>query len=108
MGRGLSDLQKTILIVALRNRDGEGRHPEGWHYEGRVRGGGADVTCAEILAEHFGWPMPRWMHQVRDGGPYRVLGGQKFSLAGIGPAPRSGSDVDQVRTVIIVRAELLH
>ena len=42
MGRGLSDLQKTILWLALRNREAEGRTEE--------TSAGADVFYAEHLS----------------------------------------------------------
>lgn len=45
MGRGLSDLQKTILRLALANRDKD--LDDETH--------GADVYHWEILAEYFGW-----------------------------------------------------
>lgn len=70
MGRGLSDLQRTALRLALQNRDGEGRTE-------RTRGG-ADVYFQEILAAHYGWELKRFA------GKLRSPGGQKFSKAGIG------------------------
>ena len=45
MGRGLSELQKCILRLALKNVEVEGRHT----------GHGTDVLHSEILAEFFGW-----------------------------------------------------
>lgn len=62
MGRGLSDLQDTILRMALANRD-----------VGRFDG--ADVYDAEVLARYFGW----------DGIPTSHDRGPRFSVGAIGP-----------------------
>jgi len=43
MGRGLSELQKCILRLALRNIEAEGRHD----------GHGTDVLHSEVLVEHL-------------------------------------------------------
>lgn len=78
MGRGLSDLQKTILRRALTNRRAEGR---------QGARGGADVVRAEILADYWGWEMkhaPGWFYQHRDGWQWRALGGQHFSARKVG------------------------
>ena len=57
MGRGLSDVQRTILQVALRNREAERRGEAS---------AGADVYAYEILAAHWGW---RPVHApLREGG----------------------------------------
>ena len=61
MGRGLSDLQKTILRLALANFEKEG-------FEGGLQ---PAVTRDEVLVAHYGWKhredvvgVPR-RHQVR-------------------------------------------
>jgi hypothetical protein len=69
MGRGLSDLQKTILRLALANREAEG--DPCWY----------DVGYVEVLATHFGFE-PRWPLRRRDG--KRELFGHPFSKAAIG------------------------
>jgi hypothetical protein len=48
MGRGMSELQKTILRRALSNKIREQRDGSN----------GADVYGAEIAADHFGWVLP--------------------------------------------------
>lgn len=68
MGRGISPLQRTILVIADRNkRNGTGAESESK---------GGDVLYWEVLVEHFGWT-PK--HRDR----YGVL---KFSPAEIGEA----------------------
>jgi hypothetical protein len=46
MGRGLSELQKTILRRALSNLDRDGRDL------------GADIFGCEVAADYWGWPLP--------------------------------------------------
>ena len=80
MPRGLSDLQRTILRVALRNRQ---------HAPTRFWG---DVTRAEILAAHYGW-------QPFDGDQGRLVGKtQAFAIA------RIGGDRYQSAHVAVTRA----
>ncbi len=71
MGRGLSDLQKTILRLALRNRNvGDGGGPT-W---------GVDVLHSEVLVEHFGWH-----GETRNQWGNRIQGGNIFDRLAIGP-----------------------
>jgi hypothetical protein len=63
MGRGLSELQRSILTLALHNRFAEGR------CDGS---NGCDVYLPEILAVHFKWPLayegtPTDIRRDRDG-----------------------------------------
>jgi hypothetical protein len=77
MGRGLSDLQATILRLALANRETEGRGDSS---------PGADVLRAEVLAAYHGWDG----HAMRYGAGYgdsagsRDYGSQHFSEGRIG------------------------
>jgi hypothetical protein len=67
MGRGLSELQKTILRRALSNKEREGRSFD--------EESGADVFVNEIAADAFGWDLPahfydspkgeRWSHYFK-------------------------------------------
>jgi hypothetical protein len=55
MGRGLSELQRTILRLALRNRDGSGKEDPGIH-----------VVHPEVLSEFYGFTvnptkLPSWL-----------------------------------------------
>jgi hypothetical protein len=80
MGRGLSELQKTILRRALSNRNAEGRQAGAW---------GADVYRAEILADYWGWKMhayPPFYQQERSGWQRRAHASQRFSRRRIGAA----------------------
>lgn len=53
MGRGLSELQKTILRVALEKHLAfEARIASGNDYRGFLEG---DTDRAQVLMEHFGW-----------------------------------------------------
>src|SRR5690242_6187646 len=47
----LSDLQRSILRLAYRNRVAEGRTGDEWK--------GADVYYVEVLVDHFKFPAPR-------------------------------------------------
>lgn len=51
MGRGLSELQKNILVIGHRSR-GAGDDPHDEFDDGTDR---MDVTFHDVLAEHFGW-----------------------------------------------------
>jgi hypothetical protein len=70
MGRGMSELQKTILRRALSNKTREQRDGSN----------GADVYGAEIAADHFGWVLPP--HYYRD--TTRCPGRHNFSKQEIG------------------------
>lgn len=80
MGRGLSELQKTILRIATRNRRAENR--------GVTSEQGADAYYAEVLAESSGWTPDR--APLRYGPRYgryaglRAPGGQHFRKSLIG------------------------
>lgn len=63
MGRGLSPLQRTMLLVAWRNVQAEGRPLEGASKMGRR--GGADAYYHEVLSEAFGVYWRRWDGQQR-------------------------------------------
>jgi len=72
MARGLSELQKSILRLAYRNR--------------QKREQNVDLYHAEVLHEHFGWPIsnhPRWQPEKgeRPRGYWR-----HFSMREIGEA----------------------
>jgi hypothetical protein len=75
MGRGLSELQKCILRLALKNREREQRR--------NARDSGADVYLSEVLVEYFGFerdPDVFWGSKE----PLRErLGTPKFSKATI-------------------------
>jgi hypothetical protein len=96
MGRVLSDLQKTILRLALANHEDEGR-TVGDPF-------GCDVGYAEILATHFGFKPRRPLRYPPDSricklaGP-RALGGYHFSKAAIGDARYHVAHVTLTRTV---------
>lgn len=68
MGKGLSPLQKTVLRVALKNRDAG---------DGAQGTRGCDALYREILAEHFGWPIPERSSK-------RTYGAKHFTKAAIG------------------------
>jgi hypothetical protein len=80
MGRGLSKLQKKILLLAYENR-------ERGQAEGKVANGervsGADLYSPEILHEHWGWK-PRigacWRPGMRRPDPWE----RPFSKAEVG------------------------
>src|SRR6516164_4813735 len=76
MGRGLSKLQRTILVRALDNRKQEGRGPD--------KPGGADVYHAKVLADYFGWELPAWYYRRKKEEKWRSPASQKFSRADIG------------------------
>jgi hypothetical protein len=71
----LSGLQRTVLALALANRETEGRDTDT---------PGADVTYAEILVAFYRWE-PTSPLRRSDGS--RVYGGQKFPKAEIGARP---------------------
>ncbi len=71
MGRGLSELQKTMLRLAFRNRVSENRTAESR---------GSDLYYYEVLAAYWGWDLPEHV-QGRD---HRHPGEHKFSKAAIG------------------------
>jgi hypothetical protein len=71
MGRGMSDLQKTILRRALSNKIRENRNDEK----------GADVYGAEIAADHFGWTLPPYFYRED---LQRCVGRRVFSKQEIG------------------------
>jgi hypothetical protein len=79
MGRGLSELQKTILRIAWRNREAERRHDGS---------GGGDVVYAEVLAEHYGWHPSRCRLQApsyeKEDEERRTFGSQHFAKEIIG------------------------
>jgi hypothetical protein len=63
MGRGLSELQQTILVEALRIRSlpAAERHPCRYHWR--------DVTSSDIRAAYWGWqPISEWGMYPGDGG----------------------------------------
>ena len=81
MARGLSELQRTILRVALRNR-----HRAPTRYWG-------DVTRAEIFAAHYGW-------QTIDGNQGRLVGNAiTFAVADIGRYRYQSAHVAVTRAV---------
>lgn len=91
MGRGLSDLQRTILRLAYENRQAPpepDRQPE-WAKAmfGPAQSNGIDVYYSEILVNGFGFPLRRWR---RDEGlsdrtvARRRFTGQKFAMTEIG------------------------
>jgi hypothetical protein len=58
MGRGLSPLQRTMLELALRNHDAEGRP-----FDTDM---GADAYYEEVYAAAYGWtPRPVWSYSER-------------------------------------------
>jgi len=72
MGRGLSDLQQTILTLALDNRR-TGKHAAVFVTD--------DLYACEILAAYFGWdPEPGWNGEPKPLGPFRP----HFSMDRIG------------------------
>ena len=68
----LSGLQRTVLGLALANRETEGRDTDT---------PGADVTYAEILVVFYGWEP---MGPLRRADGTRMYGSQRFSKAEIG------------------------
>ena len=70
MGRGLSDLQKTILGLALENHD---------NHDGVDGAKGVDVIYSEILVKHFGWK-----GNTRDRYGKRIYSFTVFDRAAIG------------------------
>ncbi len=106
MGRGLSKLQKTILVTAYENRESEGRGTERAvqdakmrhaflvaHYPELASGfgepdgpGGADCYYAEILVKHFGWEpkSARYNEAHRDLTGRKHPGSYQFSKVEIG------------------------
>ena len=79
MGRGLSDLQRHILVSALANvQAGKGSK----HYpDGTI--GGADLLNAEVLAVVYGFPLKR-KHSWHLKNGLREYGDQKFSKSELG------------------------
>ncbi len=81
MGKGLSPLQRTILITALANRTAEGRDDTC---------NGADVYLAEVLHRHFHFPFKRdyWLRDKSDAAILaemrKLPGSHRFSLVEIG------------------------
>jgi len=73
MGRGLSRLQKTILVTAYKIQQAEGRSPD--------TPTGADCYYREALVAHYGWTCQ--LHQTGDGKRCSP-GGHHFSRAAIG------------------------
>jgi hypothetical protein len=74
MGRGLSDLQRAVLLLAYRKRREREKQlaalEEGSHKWGVLtRGGGSvDLYFAEFLREHFGFEVHAiWWDPERDG-----------------------------------------
>lgn len=76
MARGLSELQRAILGMALANRQAEGR-------DGKAHSG-ADVTHAEVLASVYGWTPDKSdlrysdSYSVKEHAGKRRYGGHKF------------------------------
>jgi hypothetical protein len=92
MGRGLSDLQKTILRVALMNRQASEKDDARGHiasYLGLPKRDPMDIRYAEILVVHFKFPIKRtWKHDEADLSDHEVAkksaGGKKFNKQRIG------------------------
>ena len=86
MGRGLSDLQKSVMWIAYRNRMREWRQI----VEHETKGGADwtkrdEVFNQEVLVEHFGWWWP-WKRSPRDSTHWHnfskaEIGGKKYSSA---------------------------
>lgn len=76
-GKGLSQLQRRILVMALTNRTKEGRTDE--------TRGGADLYYSEILAQVYGFPC-ECLYRKRSGEltDERSVGGKKFDRQAIG------------------------
>lgn len=63
MARGLSDLQKNILVIAYRRRkkaEAEGKYPSDIH--------GCDVLAAHVLEGYFGWKKSGIYNYIARGG----------------------------------------
>lgn len=76
----LSELQRTTLAIAYRNRKAEGRDGTGTK--------GADAYKHEILSAYYGWETDRFIRKL-DGttetwGPREHLGRHRFSPSKIG------------------------
>jgi hypothetical protein len=87
MGRGLSDLQGTILVLAYRKRQARMERIatlEADSFEYRVLNEGVpsvDLYYPEVLREHFGFEVrSHWWAPERERPTY----GQNFSMQGIG------------------------
>jgi hypothetical protein len=73
MPRGLSELQKAILRLAYRNR----QEREEWS---------VDLFHAEVLHEHFGWPIARHRRWRPEVGERPLPMDRYFSMREIGEA----------------------
>lgn len=84
MGRGLSDLQRSILVLALRNRTERlERAPRDANYARGVWS--IDLYDAEVLHHLYGWPLSNrglgWRPRKEE---QRPTFGQSFSMAEVG------------------------
>jgi hypothetical protein len=102
MGRGLSDLQRSILSLALANREAEGRH---------LLSEGIDLSRKEILAGYFRWePNRPILGTLANGKPRRDYSGHHFSLEAIGVKRYRSAQVAVTRAMgrRISRPRLVH
>ena len=86
MGRGLSDLQKTILGLALENHD---------NHDGVDGAKGVDVIYSEILVKHFGWK-----GNTRDRYGKRIYSFTVFDRAAIGAKAYASAEAAVSRAVL--------